>query len=1209
MLSAKMEGAVRIACGSYNVLVGAGLFADIACDVATAFPATAYFILCDENTAMLFGEALRQTLVAVQGEPVIIHIITPGETSKTQATKTQIEQAMLEHQLDRQALLLAVGGGVVGDIGGFVASTYMRGIRYVHVPTSLLAMVDSSIGGKTGIDVEPYGKNLVGSFHRPQRVYVDPLLLKTLPQREFANGMAEVIKVASIRSETLFALLERHVEALFALESEIVGQVIREAVAIKAAVVAADEKEGNLRAILNFGHSIGHGLEALCFPQWLHGECVAVGMVLETEISRARGLSSPDALSRLLSCLQAYHLPTALPPPSRVRAEEILAKMGVDKKNIGGTKRIVLLRSIGDGGSDAHAVEDDYILRVLSPGIVVQPKIHVSGTIRVPGSKSLSNRVLLMAALGRGRCIIRGLLHSDDTKVMLMALQQLGAPPFRWQDGGHTLVMEGINGKLQAPAHGAPIYLANAGTAARFLTTACTLVTADVITITGNKRMKERPIGPLVEALRANGTCVDYEESQGCLPIRVAGHGFRGGAVSLSANISSQYVSSILLSAPYAQEPVVLTLHGDVVSEPFIEMTVALMRQFGVDVTKVRDCVYHIPNTGYVNPGSFEIEADASSASYPLAMAAVTGGSVTVRGVGTASIQGDAKFCEVLRLMGCVVEQDAHSTTVTGPPPGAALNPINIDMDHITDTFLTAAVVMAACPSGTVSRIINIGNQRVKECDRISAMAANLTAIGIQVDELHDGLVIYGSSETPLPLQAAGGGVPIQCFNDHRIAMSFGVLGCRWPNILVMDKNCTDKTYPGFWDDLLLVFQVRTKGYTPLQLCQMGPAISSNILLIIGMRGSGKTTLGRAVARSLQLRFIDQDELMNRTCGEADGIKKLVETQGWPAFRELELSTLRKTLNDIATGGAVIACGGGVVETPAARELLQRSGLPVVWLRRDIADVEAYLGSEASRPAYGEKIRDVWLRRQPLYAETSTHEFSLLLGDSSVEESAAELSVFVKHVLGQAVMIPRDNTFFLSLTYPDLGGGPIGVATVRSICHDVHAVELRVDLLSFYSPAFVFQQLAVLRRATALPIIYTVRSKSQGGAFAGSEQEYWALLRLGRRGGCAYIDMETTWSAAGKRQFLRERTGELIIASHHVLGLGTTAAGFFEHVKACASEGQVDIIKVVLTAGSAEDCFVIHQVRRLVRVVNHDSVVSSCAHFFYSAVGSPPSGG
>jgi pentafunctional AROM polypeptide len=271
------------------------------------------------------------------------------------------------------------------------------------------------------------------------------------------------------------------------------------------------------------------------------------------------------------------------------------------------------------------------------------------------------------------------------------------------------------------------------------LTTVCALVqkssndTADVTVITGNARMKQRPIGPLVTALKANGSSIEFLEGEGCLPLAIAPNGLKGGQIQLSASVSSQYVSSILLCAPYASEPITLELiGGQVISQPYIDMTIAMMKTFGVEVTRRSDPatgklldVYDIPKGVYTNPPIYNIESDASSATYPLAIAAITGTSCTIDNIGTASLQGDAKFAkEVLEKMGCKVTQTEAETTVQGPPIGQLKAIEEVDMEIMTDAFLTATAIAAVASGKT--RILGIANQRVKECNRIRAMIDQL---------------------------------------------------------------------------------------------------------------------------------------------------------------------------------------------------------------------------------------------------------------------------------------------------------------------------------------------------------------------------------------------------------------------------------------------------------------------------------------------------
>ncbi|KAJ1940180.1 3-dehydroquinate dehydratase (3-dehydroquinase), partial [Linderina macrospora] len=643
-------------------------------------------------------------------------------------------------------MVLALGGGVIGDLVGFVAATFMRGVPFVQIPTSLLAMVDSSIGGKTAIDT-PAGKNLVGAFWQPKRIFMDMAVLSTLPAREFSNGMAEVVKTAAIWSPEEFDVLEASAESVrsavlqgqqgegmegltIATRSEaqkMLLRVIAASARVKAYVVTHDERESGMRGLLNFGHSIGHAIEAIVSPQVLHGECVAVGCVLEAEIARRLGHIGEVGVARLTRCLRAYGLPTAIDDPiirklagdaklKEVRPARLMDVMRVDKKNVGTQKRIVLLKRLGECVElKPSNVDDAMIEEVISAGVLVKTVAEAAASnapvvVVPPGSKSISNRALVLAALGSGECRIRNLLHSDDTQVMLSALQDMGGCGFSWEDNGDTLVVRGGSGNLSVPNN--ELYLGNAGTAARFLTTTVNLIggSSGETVLTGNARMKQRPIGPLVDALRTNGCQISYEENQGSLPLRVthAGKGFPGGTIELAATVSSQYVSSILLSAPYAQTPVRLVLvGGKVISQPYIDMTIAMMAQFGVNVERVSEKEYVIPTLPYTNPAEYVVESDASSATYPLAFAAITGSTVTVPNIGSASLQGDARFAvDVLRPMGCKVEQTATSTTVTGPARGSLKALGDIDMEPMTDAFLTAAVLAAVAPAnGSVTRI------------------------------------------------------------------------------------------------------------------------------------------------------------------------------------------------------------------------------------------------------------------------------------------------------------------------------------------------------------------------------------------------------------------------------------------------------------------------------------------------------------------------
>jgi 3-dehydroquinate synthase len=302
-------------------------------------------IVTNTTVAALYLQQLADALLA-RGVDVTSIVLEDGERYKDWATLNRIYDALLQRRCDRKTALIALGGGVVGDLAGFAAATYMRGIPFIQVPTTLLAQVDSSIGGKTGIN-HPLGKNLIGAFYQPRLVLADTAVLETLPPRELSAGMAEVIKQGLIRDVAFFAWLEQNMEKLLACDQDALAHAVRRCCEIKAAVVAEDERETGVRALLNFGHTFGHAIESgLGYGKWLHGEAVAAGMVMAADLSRRMGLIAEADVERIVALLKRARLPTA---PPDIAPERLLELMGVDKKAEGGKLRFVLLDKIGSG--------------------------------------------------------------------------------------------------------------------------------------------------------------------------------------------------------------------------------------------------------------------------------------------------------------------------------------------------------------------------------------------------------------------------------------------------------------------------------------------------------------------------------------------------------------------------------------------------------------------------------------------------------------------------------------------------------------------------------------------------------------------------------------------------------------------------------------------------------------------------------------------
>lgn len=1110
---------------------------------------------------------------------------------------------MLSQQCTRDTVIVALGGGVIGDMIGYVAATFMRGVRFVQVPTTLLAMVDSSIGGKTAIDT-PMGKNLIGAFWQPLRIYIDLAFLETLPAREFINGMAEVVKTAAIWNEKEFAFLEESAASIMwcvkardagplKTIKETLQRIVVGSARVKAEVVSNDEREGGLRNLLNFGHSIGHGIEAILTPQLLHGEAVAIGMVREAELARFLGVLRPAAVARLVKCIAAYGLPTSLEDKRVIKltagqpcpVDVVLQKMGVDKKNDGQKKKVVLLSAIGKTFEPkATVVSDQSIKTVLSAATTISPGVpaDLNVTVTPPGSKSISNRALILAALGSGTCKIKNLLHSDDTEYMLSAIARLDGALYTWQSEGEVLVVEGNSGRLRASNE--PLYIGNAGTASRFLTTVAALCTptdaANAVTLTGNARMKLRPIGPLIDALRLNGVAIQYLEQEKSLPLSIeASGGFEGGTIELAATVSSQYVSSILMAAPYAKNPVTLKLiGGKPISQPYIDMTISMMKSFGILVTAstTEPNTYHIPQGIYQNPAEYVIESDASSATYPLAVAAITGTTCTIPNIGSTSLQGDAQFAvEVLRPMGCTVKQTDTSTTVTGPTTGS-LKPLpSVDMETMTDAFLTATVLAAVAPGKT--RITGIANQRVKECNRIEAMKDQLSKFGVQSMELDDGIEVFGTQLSALQVPSTG----IHCYDDHRVAMSFSVLSLAAPApTIVTERECVGKTWPGWWDTLSQSFKVTLDGApddTAHDNVSNATAIDKRSIFVIGMRGAGKTTAGHWIARTLNWKFVDLDQELERRAKRT--IPEIIEGCGWDGFREQEHALLRDVMENQPVG-YVFSCGGGIVETAAARRALATyatSGGKVILVHRNTEQVVEYLMRDKTRPAYTTEIRGVYERRKPWYKQCCNHIYYSPHSEAYSATTGVPIDFrrFISTICGKNNQLKdlerKSHSFFVSLTLPQVNAA---AELIPGVVVGADAVELRIDLLDKQDLESVTEQVSILRQIADLPVIFTVRSIEQGGKFPNDAiEKRLELYKLAYQLGVEYLDVEITLADELLEGVVGSRGHTKIIASHHdPLGaLSWANASWITFYNRALQFG--DVIKLVGVAKKMEDNF------------------------------------
>ncbi len=416
----------------------------------------------------------------------------------------------------------------------------------------------------------------------------------------------------------------------------------------------------------------------------------------------------------------------------------------------------------------------------------------LNATVRVPGSKSLTNRALLIASLANGTTHLTNALFSDDSRYFAKALQTLGFG-VQLDEVNHSMTVTGLDGKI--PAKKAELFIGNAGTAARFLSAFLTLGNGEY-TLDGEARMRERPIGDLVDSLSQLGANIQplQKAESGeriCPPVKIIASGLPGGKTTIAGDISSQFLSALLMTAPYAQSPIEVELTTDLNSKPYVDMTISIMKDFGVEVDRNGYQSFHILPSAFRTLHSYAIESDASAASYFFAAPAICGGTVKVENISRKSVQGDIAFLDVLKQMGCEVEEADNSITVHGPQ-GSSIVGLDVDMRDIPDTAQTLAAVAPFASSPT--RIRGIASARVKETDRVHATCVELDRLGVRVEEHEDGMTIYPVEK----MRSAS----IQTYNDHRMAMAFSLIGLRFDGVTIENPSCVSKTFPNFFEVL-----------------------------------------------------------------------------------------------------------------------------------------------------------------------------------------------------------------------------------------------------------------------------------------------------------------------------------------------------------------------------------------------------------------------
>ncbi len=413
----------------------------------------------------------------------------------------------------------------------------------------------------------------------------------------------------------------------------------------------------------------------------------------------------------------------------------------------------------------------------------VKPLTKLDAVVKIPGSKSYSQRALVISTLAEGTSSLRNLLFAEDTEYLMAALCLLGA---EITETGDEVLVKGTGGRINSP--GKPIFLGNNGTALRFLTSAVSLGEGRFV-LTGEKRLRERPVKPLLDALEKLGVLIRTEEGRGFPPVTIDARGLDGGNVTFSNVVSSQFISSLLISAPYARGDVEIKLHGHTVSQPYIEMTLEAMRLFGVEVGREGKDQFFVKSGQRYEGRSYQVEGDASTASYFFLAAALCRGRVRVLNINPRSLQGDIRLLETLEDLGSTVIRGEDWVEITGGTLPAG--DYTIDMGDMPDMVPTLAVLAAFREGRTV--IANVSHLRIKESNRIAALVSEISKMGIGAEETADGLIVTGGRP-----QAA----EIETYNDHRIAMSFAIAGLAIPGMKIVNPQCVGKSFPAFWEEL-----------------------------------------------------------------------------------------------------------------------------------------------------------------------------------------------------------------------------------------------------------------------------------------------------------------------------------------------------------------------------------------------------------------------
>ena len=747
---------------SYDILVGNGFCNDFGTLIKKTAGGTSAALVSDDRVWSLYGETVEMSLKSA-GYKVHTFVFPNGEESKSPATYISLLEFLAENHITRSDIIVGLGGGVTGDLSGFAAATFQRGIGVVHIPTTLLAMVDSSVGGKTAINLEA-GKNLAGAFYQPSLVLCDSAFLKTLPEDIFSDGMAEVIKYGVLQEPKILEWAEN--------PHENIEKIITTCVKIKRDIVEEDERDTGLRQTLNLGHTIGHAIEAASDFKVSHGKAVAIGTAIISKAAEAHGDCEAGTHDKIVKALKTVSLPTN----TRETPESLTKYMLSDKKRSSDTINLIIPKKIGL--CEIMKIPTADLCGYISAGFdsVTLPNTPISGKIRAVPSKSYAHRLLICAALSQkpSKILCGGV--SEDILATIDVLRGLGAEIDISEDGFYVKPINREN----IPKN-AVLNCRESGSTLRFLLpVACALGADAEFNMAG--RLPERPLSPLYEELVKHGAVLS---PQGRNPLAVSGK-LTNPKFTISGDVSSQFISGLLFALPLMGGGS-LEITGEIQSADYIEMTCDVLKTAGISITRSGNTIN--VTGGYAMPELTETEGDWSNAAFWLSAGAIGKNAMEIEGLNLNSLQGDRQVLDIIKAFGAEIET-AENTVKVIPKP---LHGITLDVSQIPD-LVPALSILAAVAEGE-TRFTNAGRLRLKESDRISAIVRVMGALGADVREEADTIIFR--------VRKALSGGCVSSENDHRIAMMAGCAStiCDGP-VTIYNPGAVNKSYPAFFKDL-----------------------------------------------------------------------------------------------------------------------------------------------------------------------------------------------------------------------------------------------------------------------------------------------------------------------------------------------------------------------------------------------------------------------